>query len=134
MAGHRFTQIMTGLSDMKSHDCMWGKRQEESRRETEREMLINHSYCQTNLYLHLWPTRPLIPNNKQKRVNIQLIKTSSGVIPCLPVPVASASGWTSLLYNPNQALIYKLQTKTCGLGWNGLALWAGTPKERQRVY
>lgn len=126
MAGHRFTRIMTqshmtacGAKDRKNHRV----KRRDGERERAREMLINHSYCQTNPYLHLWPTRPLIPNNKQKPVNVQLIRTSSGLIPRLPVPVASASGWTSLLSNPNQALIYKLQTKTPL--WFGME-WAGT--------
>ena len=79
MAGCRFTQIITASSNMKSHLCVRGAKE---RKGTQGERqnnpfisLINHLYCHLNLFLHLQMTsRLLIWNNKQKCVDIQLIK------------------------------------------------------------
>lgn len=68
MAGHRFTQIITNPSNMKSHRGVWGAK--ERRRKTGRktETAINHLCCHLNLSLHLRAaSKLLIWNNKQKR-------------------------------------------------------------------
>lgn len=152
MAGHRFIQIITGLSNMKSHLCVWGKgRKREKKKNRGKERCpfifpVNHFHCHLNLSLRLQRTsRLLIWNNKQKRVNIQLIKMSAGAGRAYSSSCSVGLQPALSSRNPNHTLIHKLQTKSplwLGRDRAGTANWRcrgtatrqleGNPADRER--
>lgn len=66
-AGHRFTQITTGLSNMMSQRCMRRRKKREEKEKQGIIQLLLLSSQSPPLHLQRKP-RPLIWNNKQKRV------------------------------------------------------------------